>query len=419
MKVLILGAGVVGVTSAYALAKRGYEVEVIERGDMAALETSFANGGQLSYSHAEPWANPGTLPKVFKWMFDDTAPLVMRPRLDWQMVKWGMRFLTNCTQKAADANTLTILKLGLYSRLKTHEIIDETQIEFDYLKNGILHVFCKQGDLDHAIKQVEFQAKYGCEEIVKTLDECLELEPALQHTQYNLIGGIHAHHDESGDIHTFTVKLAEFCAQKYGVKFHYGTSVTQLKKDNQNKIAAVVTDRGEFTADAYVMSLGSYSPIYLRQVGLDIPIYPMKGYSVTFKGNEHSPKLSITDQKAKIVYSPLGNRLRVAGTAEFAGHNSDIKRRRIRPIKKAVRRLFPKVLDDEDPVISEWACLRPSTPDGPPIIGKTPVSNLYMNTGHGTLGWTQAAGSAEVLADIFDGKETAITLDGLKIDRYL
>lgn len=419
MKVIVLGAGVIGVTTAYVLASRGYDVEVIERCPAAAGQTSFANGGQLSYSHAEPWANPNVLPKVMRWMFDDEAPLVMRPRLDYQMMKWGLKFLANCTQRRAESNTVTMLKLGLYSRKKMDQLVTATGFNFDYQRPGILHVFCKPKDFEAAKRQADFQEKFGCQEQVKTVEECVELEPTLAHTGYNLIGGIYASWDECGDVNSFTTQLAEHCAKDLGVKFHYNTSIEEIKTNGRKEITAVATDQGEMTADRYVMCLGPYSPLLLRKLGINAPIYPMKGYSITLRANKYTPKTSITDQKSKIVYSRLGDRLRVAGTAEFAGYDDSIKPKRVKPILNAVERLFPKIFEQDDPVMSDWACLRPSTPDGPPIIGPTPYNNLYLNTGHGTLGWTQAAGSAFLLADSFEGKKTEISLSGMELDRYL
>lgn len=418
MKVLILGSGVLGVTTAYVLATRGYEVEVIERQSKSGAETSYANGGQLSYSHAEPWANPSVLPKVMKWMFKEDAPLVMRPRADYHMIRWGLKFLGQCSQMRAEANTVTMLRLGLYSRKKMEQIVTMTGVKFDYMRDGILHVFSHQSDLDAAIAQTRFQEKFGCHEKILTLQECLNLEPTLEKSRVPIVGGIHAHLDESGDIHTFCTELAALCEREYKVKFHYNTAFQSFRMEG-NKIAAIVTDKGEMTADNYVMSLGSYSSVHLRKIGLDVPIYPMKGYSVTMPATAECPTVSITDQEAKIVYSRLGNRLRIAGTAEFAGYNDSIREVRIQPILRAIKRFFPTIVPEDESTIDRWACLRPSTPDGPPIIGKTPVGNLYMNTGHGTLGWTQAAGSAFLLADALEGKQTEISLDGLTVDRYL
>lgn len=419
MRVLVLGSGIIGVTTAYVLATRGYDVEVVDRRDQAATETSYANGGQLSYSHAEPWANPAVLPKVLKWMLDDTAPLVLRPRLDWRMISWGLKFLSNCNKRSAEANTVTMLRLGLYSRKMMEALSKATNISFHHQHSGILHVFTDHKEFDAAKRQAAFQEQFGCQEKTLTAEECLNLEPTLQHSNKTIIGGIHAHLDESGDMCSFTRQLANLCEKEYGVTFHYNTTIQKIQKDG-DKISCIQTDKGELQADAYVMSLGSYSAMMLRQIGIKVPIYPMKGYSLTFKANHFAPNISITDQNAKIVYSRFGPEcLRVAGTAEFAGYNDSINPKRIEPIVKAISTLFPKVLEEPDAITSEWACLRPSTPDGPPIIGKTPYSNLFMNTGHGTLGWTQSAGSAFLLADTLEGKQTEISLMGMDLDRYL
>jgi D-amino-acid dehydrogenase len=416
MKLCILGSGVIGVTTAYALASRGHEVTVIERNSEAARECSFANGGQLSYSHAEPWANPGVFLKLWKWMFQEDAPLVLRPRADIHMARWGLLFLYNCLPARAKAHAEAHLRLGLYSKKEMQRIVEETGITFDRLEKGILHVFNSQKELNHAHDQMEFQAKLGCVEHILTRDQVLAMEPALQHSAEKIVGGVHAPMDESGDIFQFTQKLAALCKEKYGVTFEYGHHVRRLHVDH-GKISHIETESGYISGyDAYVLSLGAYSPIYLRQVGLHVPIYPMKGYSITFPANEFSPTISLTDSARKVVYSRLGDRVRVAGTAEFAGYNDAVRKIRIDPIMRGVKALFPKA-DLSD--VSEWACLRPSTPDGPPIVGSTPYSNLFVNTGHGTLGWTQAAGSAALLADVVDNKPTAIPLTGLNIERNL
>lgn len=418
MKVLILGSGVIGVTTAYVLAARGYDVEVVDRGADSATETSYANGGQLSYSHAQPWANPDIFPKLFEWMFQSDAPLVLRPRADWHMIKWDLKFLANCTQNRANANTVTMLRLGLYSKKKLDQLVAITGIKFDHARDGILHVFSDPKVFDHAKRQARFQETLGCKEKVLTPDQCLRLEPALEHSPTPLIGGIHAHLDESGNVREFSQALARICQQDFNVKFHYGTTVQTLVKKGR-RIGAVKTDKGDLEADCYVMSMGSYSSLHLRKVGIHVPIYPMKGYSVTLPANMYSPKVSITDQQAKIVYSRLGDRLRIAGTAEFAGYNTEVKEKRIIPILNAIKTFFPKAVPEDESQIGLWACLRPSTPDGPPIIGRTPIDNLFANTGHGTLGWTQAAGSAFLFADSFEGKQPEISLDGMTIDRYL
>jgi D-amino-acid dehydrogenase len=415
MKIIILGSGLLGVTTAYELGKRGFDVTVIDRQNSSAAETSFANGGQLSYSHAEPWASPSLIPKLPKWLMHPDSPLVFRPRADLDMIRWGLAFLRNCTNFRADTNTVNLLRLGLYSRECLHIIKNNESIEFNHSDKGILHIYGTKAQLEHGKRQVEFQAKFGGDEKILSRDEVFALEPALAHSSQTIIGGIHAHHDESGDAHSFCTELAKISSEKYDVKFKYGVFINDLKKDGK-RIVAVETDQGDMQADGFVMALGSYSTVYLKKIGIKVPIYPMKGYSITIKANEFCPNLSLTDGTHKIVYSRLGDKLRVAGTAEFAGYDHGINEERIIPIVRAASTLLPKA--DWNQEISKWACLRPSTPDGPPIIGGTPYKNLFLNTGHGTLGWTQAAGSATLLADIMENKTPPILLHGLTLGRY-
>ena len=417
MKVLVLGAGIIGVTTAYILARRGYEIEVVERASSAAAECSFANGGQLGYSHAEPWATPATPLRALKWLFDSHSPLVIHPRFDADMLKWGIKFLANCSQSRANHNTLTLLKLGMYSRSAMHQILAEAEIDFSYQQKGILHIFSKDEEFDTAKKQMEFQKKFECDADLKTVEECEAIEPALIHAGTPLLGGIYAPLDETGNVHQFTTALADMCAQQYGVKFHYKTTIQSISSNN-HQISHITTNQGEMDADAYICALGASSPLLLRTIGIPAPITPMKGYSLTFKHHEYTPKISMTDQRAKIVYTPMGDYLRVAGTAEFAGYQDSITQKRINILKEVIHTSLPKLGVLEDSTLSQWACLRPSTPDGPPIIGKTPFKNLYLNSGHGTLGWTQAAGSAFLLADIIEQKQTEISLNGLELARF-
>jgi D-amino-acid dehydrogenase len=403
------------VSAAYILGSRGHEVEVIERQAESGRETSFANGGQLSYSHAEPWANPGVLPKVIRWMFKEDAPLVFRPRADADMIKWGLKFLMNCSAQRTHVNSMNLLKLGLYSKKKMEQIRVFSGVKFDNRRDGILHIFSETKEFDHAVKQARFQEKLGCPAEIADNRRCIQLEPALEHAGKPVVGGIYQPLDESGDAYAYTRELSKLCVSEYKAVFHYGTKVQEIKKAT-GKITSVMTDKGEYTADAYIVALGSYSPLFLKPLGINVPIYPMKGYSVSFAANHYAPNLSLTDGEHKIVYSRLGDTLRVAGTAEFAGYNAEVREQRITPIVRAVKALFPKC-EFETP-LSEWACLRPSTPDGPPLIGETPYPNLYLNTGHGTLGWTQAAGSGALIADIIEGRPTEISTDGLTLKRY-
>lgn len=417
MKICVLGAGVLGVTTAYELARSGHEVTVIERQPEAARECSFANGGQLSYSHSEPWANPHVFPKLLKWMWQEDAPLVLRFSADPHMIRWGLKFLFNCLPARARWHNEVMLRLGLYSRRKMAELVDDTKVEFHFRRDGILHVFDDIAELDAAKRHAEIQHALGCEERILTPGQVTALEPALAHSARKIVGGVHAVLDESGDIHVFTKNLAALIAQKYKVQFHYNKPLTRIHKSGE-RVSHLEFANGEFLSgfDGYVMCMGAASAIHLRQVGLYVPIYPMKGYSITFPANEFSPTVSITDAARKQVYTRLGDRIRLAGTAEFAGYNDAIRKVRIDPLVRGVEGLFPKA---NLAGMSEWACLRPSTPDGPPIIGKTPLPNLYINSGHGTLGWTQAAGSSRLVADIINGMPTEIPLTGLDISRCL
>ena len=288
-------------------------------------------------------------------------------------------------------------------------------VKFDNLREGILHIYSDEKEFEHAMQQAKFQDRFGAPAEIADYDKCIHYEPMLAHAGKLIKGGIYQTLDESGDAFAFTQSLAKLCQSEYKAVFHYNTHIKFLETEG-GRIKSVVTDKSIFTGDAYIMSLGSYSPLYLKPLGIHVPIYPMKGYSITYPANHYTPKMSLTDVEHKIVYSRLGDRLRVAGTAEFSGYNTQIRPERVTPIANAVRMLLPKC-EYEKPE-SEWACLRPSTPDGPPIIGKTKYNNLYMNTGHGTLGWTQAAGSATLITDIIEGRPTEISLDGMSVERF-
>ena len=409
MHILVLGAGLLGVSTAYELGKRGFKVTVLDRQQHAAGEGSFSNGAQLSYSHAEPWASPHVLPKIPLWILDPSAPLVYRPRADWAMTRWGLQFLRNCTSARAAENAINILRLGLFSREKLAEIRAATGIEFHYSSRGILRIYGSKHEYDHARRHSELEAKYGCREHLVSRDECLAIEPVLAETNRTIYGGIHAILDEVGDAKRYCDALAEYASKHFGVVFRYGISIQSLIREN-SVIRAVKTSESDIAADGFVMAMGAYSAPLLKTIGLTIPVYPMKGYSLTLEANEYSPISSITDGEYKIVHTRIGNQLRIAGTAEFTGYNHTISEHRIQAIIKAGKTLLPKAAWDQE--ISRWACLRPSTPDGPPILGKSPYANLYLNTGHGTLGWTHAAGSASIVADCIEGKTPPILMKG-------
>jgi D-amino-acid dehydrogenase len=415
MEIVVMGAGITGVTAAYVLASRGHKVTVLEQESAPALQTSFSNGAQLSYSHAEPWANPAVFGKLLGWAFRSDAPLVLRPRAELRMLKWSCMFLMNCSAARSRENCERMWRIASYSKQKMAQIRAETAVEFDFLPNGILHVFSDRKAYEGAIKQAEYQESLGCKEHIFSKMQVLEKEPALANAKKDIIGGLYSDIDESGDIHMFTTNLATYCREHLGVQFFYGAQITSIEKSG-SKITGVKSSQGNFSGDAYVLSLGAYSALLAAPLGVKLPIYPMKGYSITVPAWEDAPFVSITDDEKKVVFSRLGDKVRAAGTAEFAGYNTQVRERRIAQIIGSLESLFPHAVLDER--MTKWACIRPQTPDGPPIIGRTDIDNLFLNTGHGTLGWTQGAGTAHLLADIMEGRETEIKIAGLELSRY-
>ncbi|MDA0781039.1 MAG: D-amino acid dehydrogenase [Rickettsiales bacterium] len=421
MKILVMGAGVIGVTTAYRLSKSGHDVTVIDKNQKSASECSFANGGQLSYSHVEPWANVNSFKKIPEYLVKKDSPLVIKPIVDLKMWKWCLQFLSCCNTNQALKSSENMLRLAMYSRKCLEEI--ESDISFDFCKqdNGILHVFKSRKALDFNIEQAKFQEERGCPyELLDSMDKVVEKEPALGYGDMDIIGGIFYPMDGSGDVNKFTVSLAEELVKRGKVKFEYDTQIEEIVIEG-NRVKGVKTDKGEISADKYVVCLGAKTPLILGKIGIKIPIYPMKGYSISIPigdlKDSHVPSVGVTDQFNKIVYSRLGDILRVAGTAEFAGYDDSVEKPRIETLKRMTKYLFPKVKGLEN--ATEWACLRPSTPDGSPIIGKTKkYDNLYLNTGHGTLGWTMSFASSKAIADIVDSKMPEIDLSGLDTCRF-
>jgi len=407
MKIVVLGAGVIGVTSAWYLAKDGHDVTVLDRQPTAGLETSFANGGQISVSHAEPWANPAAPGKIYKWLGREDAPLMFRLRADPRQWSWGLRFLIECLPERTRRNTLTILRLGLYSRDMLKSLRRETGVLYDHLEKGILQLHTDEREFEAAHTRVELLRSHGCEMHVKTVPECMELEPVLRSSRIGLIGGTYAPDDESGDAHQFTGSLAELCLAR-GVQFGYEHSIEALSMEGDTVAGAIVRDpegrREVVKADAYVVALGSYSPFLLSPAGISVPVYPVKGYSVTvpLTHPDAAPTMCLSDENAKVAISRLGNRLRAAGTAELTGYDTSLNDARCDAILSRVEQLFPGAGDYAAAL--RWAGLRPATPSNVPLIGRTRYRNLYLNTGHGTLGWTLACGSSRALADVIGGR---------------
>jgi D-amino-acid dehydrogenase len=406
MKILILGAGVVGVTSAWYLARAGHEVTVLDRQPGAGMETSFANGGQISVSQTEPWANPAAPAKILKWLGRADAPLLFRLRADPRQWGWGLRFLLECLPSRTRDNTLTILRLGLYSRSELQALRRETGIAYDDLQKGILTIHTDRREFDAAHARVELLREHGLAMSMRTPQEVRALEPALGSTDVDIIGGTYARDDESGDAHLFTQRLAEL-AGKQGVSFGYGVDIEACRAEG-DRISAVsvrVNGRSELlSADAFVVALGSHSPFLLSPLCVRVPVYPVKGYSVTIPVTrpEAAPTVCLTDENAKLAMSRLGDRVRAAGTAELTGYDTAVRDDRCGAILDRVRSLFPEAGDFSR--ATPWAGLRPATPSNVPVIGRTRYSNLFLNTGHGTLGWTLACGSAAALARLVDGR---------------
>ncbi|MBL8305154.1 MAG: D-amino acid dehydrogenase [Rubrivivax sp.] len=406
MKVIVLGAGLLGVTSAYFLRQQGHEVSVVDRQASPAAETSFANGGQISVSHAEPWANPGAPLKVLKWLGQEDAPLLFRLRADLRQWLWGLRFLRECTPARTRHNIEQIVRLGTYSRDTLQQLRRDRGLSYDERAQGILHFYTSQKEFDAAAAPAEQMRALGCDRQVISADEAVRLEPALRHIRPQLAGATYTAQDESGDAHRFARELVKRC-EKDGVEFLMSHTVTALREAGGDIDHVEATDsEGRFQrlrADAYVLAMGSLSPLVAKPLGIELPIYPAKGYSVTMpvKDASMAHQVSLTDDEYKLVFSRLGDRLRIAGTAELNGYDRDLNRVRCEAIVQRAEQLFPGAGDAGRAQF--WTGLRPATPSNVPIIGRSKFKRLFLNTGHGTLGWTHACGSGKSIARIVSG----------------
>jgi D-amino-acid dehydrogenase len=394
---IVLGGGVVGINTAYWLLRAGKSVCVIDRQPTAGLETSFANGGQVSVSHAEPWANPSAPLKVLKWLMKGDAPLLFRPRLDVHQWLWLAKFLVDCWPSRADRHTAEIVKLATESRGLIQKIRADEGFDYDERSKGILHFYRDRREFDAAIPVAALMRKYGCDRKVIDADQVVELEPAFAEKRDEIVGATYTAGDESGDALKFTQGLAQVCERMGGV-FLYNHQVTALHADRADadvRGIEVCGPAGYRTLKArdIAVSLGCWSAPFLRPYGVRLNIYPAKGYSVTIptNGSNTTPVVSLTDDEHKLVYSNLGGRLRVAGTAELSGYSRDLNMTRCQAIVRAVKNLFPRAGNFEQATF--WTGLRPATPSNIPYVGRTRYRNLWLNTGHGTLGWTLGAGS--------------------------
>jgi D-amino-acid dehydrogenase len=408
MRVIVLGAGLIGTATAYYLAKFGHEVVVIDRQPKAGLETSFANGALLTPSTSDSWAAPGTPQKILKWLGQEDAPMLLRLGALPGMIGWGLRFLANCRPERWQANTEAVLKLALFSMATLDALAAEESLVFGRNKPGLIKLFRDPLSMKSTMQAATLYRQLGVE--LASLDPagCVAVEPALAPIQDGISGGIHYPRDGSGDALLFTQALAER-AQAHGVSFLFDRRIERIGRDG-DRISGIATDHGEITGDHYVMALGSYSTPVARSLGLSLPVYPAKGYSITVEtpGWNEAPRIPIADDGRKVAVVPLGDTLRVAGTVEFAGFDTRLNETRGGMLVEGLAGVYPNY--PKAGKVTHWSGLRPLTPDGRPIIGATPFRNLSLNTGHGPLGWTLAAGSGLALATVLDGRPAALDL---------
>ncbi|MEA3413300.1 MAG: D-amino acid dehydrogenase [Pseudomonadota bacterium] len=415
MSVVVLGAGVIGVATAWYLSCKGLDVTVIERHQGPAEGTSHANGGQISVSHPEPWAAPGLPLQLLRWIGDRRAPLRVHPRADPAMWRWAYRFLRNCNETTRRRNTARIARLGQFSLAALAALRTEADIEFAWGTRGSLHVFTEPRALDEAGTLAELRRGLGIRQELVDLPGCLRVEPTLAASSVKIHGGIHAPDDACGDAASFTRELARCCARR-GVVFHFDTSATGLEPGGR-EVRSVVTTRGRFAADAVVLAFGTGSPALVRAAGLRLPVYPVKGYSldVPLQAGDPAPRVNLIHESRRLVTSHLGATLRIAGGADFGGLDPALPSVRARSVLSPAFELFPSLTGTQGS--QYWAGLRPMTPDGVPIIGQTRIGNLFLNTGHGSLGWTLSCGSGRLVANIVAGDDPEIDPGDYVLDR--
>ncbi|MHB8622219.1 MAG: D-amino acid dehydrogenase [Sulfuricaulis sp.] len=416
MKVIVLGSGVIGVTTAWYLRQAGHDITVVDRQAEPGRETSYANGGQISWGAGNPWAAPGIPRQALQWMWRTHSPLVLRPNLDPALWAWLFKMLTNCTSVRYAINKERMLRVSRYSHECLIALRRETGIRYAECTTGVLDLFRTAHELDEAVKDMAMLRRWGVSCQVLDRTGCVAHEPALRTAQDKIAGGLLFREDESGDCFEFTRALARL-AETRGVQFALSTRIERLVKDGA-RITRVITNKGDLTADAYVIACGSYSPLLLRPLGIALPVYPVKGYSATFTVTPAmiAPAGTLTDTSYKVVISRLGNKLRCAGTAELAGYDLSLRPERIATIAHVLNDLFPGAGNLSQ--AEYWCGLRPMTPDNPPVLGATSFQNLFLNTGHGTLGWTMACGSGKVIADLISHRPPDIDLAGLTLARF-
>ncbi|MBB3188848.1 D-amino acid dehydrogenase [Halomonas cerina] len=417
MKVLILGSGVVGVTSAYYLARQGHEVTVVDRQPSPALETSYGNAGQVSFGFSSPWAAPGIPQKAVKWMFQEHAPLKIQPKMEPAMARFMMQMFANCSAERYAVNKERMVRIAEHSRACINALRAETGIRYEDRQRGLLQLFRHDSQVEAVVKDMRVLEQCGVNHKLLNGEEITKVEPALGRVPGKFVGGLHLPDDQTGDCYLFTHRLADYCRERLGVTFRFNVEIQRLKR-SAGKVESVLTSEGELTADAYVVCLGSYSSFLVKDLDIRLPIYPVKGYSLTVPvvDDGGAPQSTVMDETYKVAISRFDDRIRVGGTAELASYNLALREKRRATISMVVRDVFP---EGGDVAKAEfWTGLRPMTPDSTPIIGATRHANLWLNTGHGTLGWTMSCGSAQLLADLMDGRPPAIDPRGLDVSRY-
>ena len=416
MKILILGSGVIGTTAAWYLSQAGHEVSVVDRQSAPGMETSFANAGEVSPGYSAPWAGPGVPVKAIKWLLMRHSPLVIQPLMDPSMWRWGLSMLRNCTAARYRVNKARMVRLAEYSRDCLQTLRADTGLAYDERSQGTLQLFRTQAQLDGTAEDIEVLRQYRVPYEVLDMDGCVRHEPALAGVREKFVGGMRLPGDETGDCFLFTQRLAAL-AQARGVQFRQGVNIQQIEHVGGD-ITGVRTDAGLLQADRYVVALGSYSPLLLAPLGLRLPVYPVKGYSLTLPivDAAHAPESTVMDETHKVAVTRLGDRIRVGGTAELTGYDLSLKSERRGTLDHVVGDLFPRGGDLAQAKF--WTGLRPMTPDGTPVIGPTRYPKLWLSTGHGTLGWTMAAGSGQLLADWMGSTGPRIDIEGLSLSRY-
>jgi D-amino-acid dehydrogenase len=415
MKVIVLGAGVAGMAAAWYLWRDGHQVTVLERNAGAGLETSFANGGQLSYSYVAPLASPSVIPKIPPWLLRRDSPLRFRPELDVDQWRWCLEFLAACNQRTAGKTTERLLRLAFYSRSLMHDLVAGESLDFDYVQNGKLVVHTQRGSFESAVRLMEYQRSLGAEQRALDARECVELEPALEHMAERMAGAIYTPSEDVGDTYKFCNELKRLMeAGPNPVAFRFNVEVERLLPW-RDRLMGVETNVGVLEADHYVLALGTNAPYLLKPLGIRVPVYPLKGYSLTLPVTDDrgAPRISVTDFKRKVVYARIGDDLRVAGMADLSGKRAEIDAERVDQLVEEVANTFPRATDFS--ALKPWCGMRPATPRGTPVIGATPHANLWLDVGHGALGFTLALATGRIVADLAAGRAPAIPLDGFTL----